>query len=263
MDWDTLRVVLAIHKHGNLTKAAHSLEQSAATVGRHLSRLEESLGTKIFDRFNSGLYITEVGQEVLRVAEQVEREVTQLQDRVTTAEDPESGELRVSLPLFAMFEDLAEDIVQFMALYPKIKLTLLETDNLLHPHAREAEITFRAQSNPSSGLWGYKLDVLHPGFYASTRFLEKWGDLMAKSPQTVPLPYIELEAAKKSDGINALKETFPNARAIASVNSYDCLLPLMAQGLGIGRITSYVADYMRDFVKVLDSRPQIHGHSGS
>lgn len=252
MDWDTLRVVLAIHREGSLAKAASSLKVSSPTVGRQLSRLEETLNAKVFDRFNSGLFITELGQEVLRAAEQMELEMQALQSRMQSVIDPLGGEIRISMPVGMMQDQLAHDIDLFLSLYPNITLKFEETDSLKHPHSRETDIVFRAQDNPSSGLWGYKLDTLAAGYYASEAFMERWGDLIKSSPQTAPVPYIDISAASPADGIRQLLEMLPNAKPIAACNTYDCLLPMVRQGIGLGRMTSYVANNIRGLSKILD-----------
>ena len=66
MDWDHLRVFLAVARSGQLLGAARKLGVNHATVARQLDALEASLGTLLFDRRPSGTVLTEA--EVIEVA---------------------------------------------------------------------------------------------------------------------------------------------------------------------------------------------------
>ena len=55
MDWDDLRIVLAIARHGSLNAAARALGTTQPTVSRRLDALERSIGGKLFERAANGL----------------------------------------------------------------------------------------------------------------------------------------------------------------------------------------------------------------
>lgn len=252
LDWDTFRVVIAISREGSLSRAAKSLGISQPTAGRYLNRLEERLGSKLFDRFNSGMFPTPVGQEVISSALRLEEEIQSLGLRVNKADESEGGEIRISLPLHVMPYGLANDIKRFVRKHPKIKLTFIETNDCIDPNARTADIIVRAQDEPSSGLWGYKITDVRFDFYAARSFMEEWGQAMATRPDTVELPYFDVTSAGPGGDIEVLKRRFPNAKAFGTCNTYDCLIPLVREGLAVGRIARFMAERVPDLVSVCD-----------
>ncbi len=56
-DWDNLRIVLAVFRHGSLAAAARVLRVDETTIGRRLKALETALGTRLFDRTAHGLVL--------------------------------------------------------------------------------------------------------------------------------------------------------------------------------------------------------------
>ncbi|MBV9248549.1 MAG: LysR family transcriptional regulator, partial [Acetobacteraceae bacterium] len=59
LEWDDLRVFLAIARHGSLTAAARALRVTQPTMGRRLEILEERLGTRLFERRPTGPVLTD------------------------------------------------------------------------------------------------------------------------------------------------------------------------------------------------------------
>jgi len=94
MDWDDLKFVLAIARHGSLSSAAKALDSTQPTVSRRLDGLEHRIGAKLFERAVTGLSPTalcaglvESLTDMEEAAQAVERRVaardTGLQGRIT------------------------------------------------------------------------------------------------------------------------------------------------------------------------------------
>jgi DNA-binding transcriptional LysR family regulator len=61
MNWDDVRVFLAVVRNGQILGAARSLHLNHATVARRIDALEASLGTKLLHRRTNGTELTEEG----------------------------------------------------------------------------------------------------------------------------------------------------------------------------------------------------------
>src|SRR5271170_2725028 len=59
MDWDDVRVFLAVARHGSLRAAGRALGLSQPTIGRRLASFEAAFGgPTLFDRLPEGLRLT-------------------------------------------------------------------------------------------------------------------------------------------------------------------------------------------------------------
>ena len=54
MDWDNVRVFLAVARAGQFVAAAKRLRLDHATVSRRIAALEAALGAKLFERRTTG-----------------------------------------------------------------------------------------------------------------------------------------------------------------------------------------------------------------
>ena len=87
MDWDNLKVALAISRTGSLTQAAQMLGIDQSTAGRRLSALEAELGVILFVRSKTGFALTDAGEAAVKQAIEVERRVDRLVDEVTRSDE--------------------------------------------------------------------------------------------------------------------------------------------------------------------------------
>ena len=62
MDWDDVRVFLAVARHGSLRAAGRALGLSQPTIGRRLASFEATFGgPTLFDRLPEGLRLNAAG----------------------------------------------------------------------------------------------------------------------------------------------------------------------------------------------------------
>lgn len=97
LNLEQLRAFLAVVKLKSVNKAAQVLHVSQPAVTSRLKKLEEALGTPLFDRSASGMHLTRSGELLVRYAEQV----AQIESRVLRdVMDPQgvAGLLRIGVP---------------------------------------------------------------------------------------------------------------------------------------------------------------------
>ncbi|HEX7201225.1 MAG TPA: LysR family transcriptional regulator, partial [Arthrobacter sp.] len=69
---DDLLVLLAVSRSAKFTTAAQALGLNHTTVSRRIAALEKALGGRVLARATGGWELTELGEQAVRVAEQVE-----------------------------------------------------------------------------------------------------------------------------------------------------------------------------------------------
>src|SRR6202041_4152852 len=97
IDWDDVRYFLAVARGGSVRAAAERLKVNHSTVLRRIAQLEERLGTQMFEKLPSGYRLTEAGEEVLELGNQMEASSNQLETRVFGRDQNVRGLLRVTL----------------------------------------------------------------------------------------------------------------------------------------------------------------------
>ena len=123
VDWDDLKVALAVARLGSLTRAAREIGVDPSTAGRRLSALEADLGAVLFVRSKAGLAPTEAGEVALTHAREIEARTQSLADEV--APGAPTGPVRlIGNPW--MLERLAEVALPALAArHPGVVLRLI------------------------------------------------------------------------------------------------------------------------------------------
>jgi DNA-binding transcriptional LysR family regulator len=97
MDWDDVRVFLAVARKGSMRAAGRALGLSQPTIARRLAAFEAAFGgSPLFDRLPEGLRLNAAGEQLVPEAESVEDAVLTLERRRAAASPVLSGTVRVS-----------------------------------------------------------------------------------------------------------------------------------------------------------------------
>ena len=123
MDWDNLKVVLAISRAGSLTGAAQLLGVDQSTVGRKLTAAEKDVGAILFVRAKSGFVPTQAGEITLRHAEQVENALRNMSDDISDAQSGARGTVRIVGNAWMMQELAGREVQSFFQSNPKAQFT--------------------------------------------------------------------------------------------------------------------------------------------
>ncbi|MDI4664033.1 LysR family transcriptional regulator [Xanthobacter autotrophicus] len=175
MDWDHLRVFLAVARHGQLLAAGRRLGLNHATVARRLDALEEALSAPLFDRRPAGCVPTQAGERLLPAAERVEAEMLGIAEGFREAAADVSGTVRIGAPDGLGNYFLAAELGALAALYPDLVVELVPLPRTFSLSRREADLAI-VLDRPTEGrllvsrLIDYTLSV-----YAARAYLERHG----------------------------------------------------------------------------------------
>jgi len=159
MNWDDLKVLLALHRAGSTRKAATTLGVSNTTVMRRLESLEQQVGGRLFDRTPDGFRATSFAEQLLPVAREVEEMLTEAERQVSGKDSELNGRIRLSLPAVPVTH-VAESIAEFAVRYPRIELDITVSDYPVDLARREADIAVRGipkHKRPPKDIVGIKL----------------------------------------------------------------------------------------------------------
>lgn len=145
--WAELRTAYQVAKLGTVSGAAEALGYHRATVNRHIDVLEAEIGARIFIRHARGYALTEVGEDVLRVAEKTESLIDDLAGRVQGGKAQIDGEIK--LTILAPFAGiLMPAVTAFRTENPQCTVVIDATEDLAKLEYGEAHIAVRAGAKP-------------------------------------------------------------------------------------------------------------------
>ena len=130
MKLQQLRYVLAVFRHENhMSAAAEALHVSQPGVSQQIQLLEDELGFEIFIRKrNRILGITEPGKHVISVAQRILSDAEGLRNYGEEIAAHGRGSLTIATTHTQARYMLPKKIEKFVALYPKVRLALLQAN---------------------------------------------------------------------------------------------------------------------------------------
>lgn len=143
MEWSDVRIFLAVARTGTLGGAAKTLKLSHPTIGRRLRALEEATGQVLFQRTTDGFVLTDEGNFVHSLAEQMEESALTMERRLAGETQKLEGLLRLASADWFGAYVLPPVVLQFARTFPGVQVELLTGQRLFNLAQREADLVFR------------------------------------------------------------------------------------------------------------------------
>jgi DNA-binding transcriptional LysR family regulator len=249
MDWDDLRVFLAVARSESLSGAGKVLRLDPATVGRRMARLEEALTARLFAKSPQGYALTEQGQRMLAHAERAEQAMLEAVEEVQGASGL-TGQIRIGAPDGCANYLLPQVVTRICEENPGLEVQIVALPRVFNLSKREADMAIGV-SRPEAGrltvqkLTNYKLHLA-----ASRAYLERAG-----APQSLEdlkahriVGYIPDMIFDKE--LDYLTEIGAGAAPLAS-NSVSVQLNWLRTGGGIGIVHDFAIPSAPELVKIL------------
>lgn len=176
MDWDDLRLFLAVMRTETLTHAAKRLKLDHSTVCRRIAQLELCLGGALFQRHRTGLKPTELALSVLENANSVEAAVLAMRESLSGKNQEPAGTVRIAMMEGIGSLYLARRILPFIQRYPQIRLELITSSQLLNITRREAEIFLSFFKPDGRNLHCEQVGQIALSLYGADNYFARFGE---------------------------------------------------------------------------------------
>jgi molybdate transport repressor ModE-like protein len=251
MDWDNLRIFLAIARAGQILAAAKSLQLNHATVARRLDALEASLNARLFERRTTGAVLTPAGESLLTRVERMESEVLQADADLPATGAALSGIVRVGAPDgFGTFH-LAAELARLANQHPVLTIQLVPLPRTFSLSRREADIVITIE-RPKLGkaiikkLTDYSLSV-----YAAKSYLERTGMIRERSDLEGRLFITYVEDIAYSRALDYTADLGKLMKRHYECGSVVAQMEAVRAGEGIGILHDYAAALYPDLVRIM------------
>jgi len=186
MDWlQPMRIFVSVVQNGSLSSAGRQLGLSPASVSRHISALEESLGCRLVNRTSRKLTLTEAGELYFARVEQILQQVAEAKDSVSQLQTMPRGTLRVHSRMLVGQLHIAPALPAFLAQNPEVKVDLLLSNRVVDLVEQNIDIDVRIGKLIDSSLVARQLAVSErilcaaPSYLASRPAIAKPADIAA------------------------------------------------------------------------------------
>jgi DNA-binding transcriptional LysR family regulator len=259
VNWDDLKVFLAVHRTGSFAAAGRTLSVNATTIGRRITTFESHLGSRLFTRTSDGLVPTATAESLLDAAEQMERHVKMAERRVAGEDARLEGTVRLAVTVHFASAFLVDQLRVFRRRHPMIELELL-TSTALHDLSRGAADLAVRFTAPGGGVpMGPQgpTDVLAQrtcnfgvGVFASRAYLDRTGppeDLHALEGLDLVVPAERMRYIPGYDWSSRARE---NNRVAVTLDGIQAMVAATAAGFGLCALPCFLTGRYPELVRI-------------
>ncbi len=250
MDWNDLRFFLEVARTNSLTKSAVKLKVSQSTVSRRISALESSLQTCLFLHHQTGYFLTDAGQKVLRYAEEVEAKVETLEKQMSGRDLTPAGTVRLATAVTLANHLIIPALPRFKACYPDILLELITGVNTVSVLRNDADIALRLVRPEQNSLKIRKVGVIKSAVYGSETYIHEHpapvdNPIAGRSFITWDESFSHLSSARW------LNKHFPDRTSALALTSLVTKIAAVKASLGLAVLPCFIAAQNSELVEVI------------
>ncbi len=249
MDWDDLRIFLAVARAESLSGAGKLLKIDPATVGRRIARLEEGLGVRLFQKSPQGYLLTDEGSRLIPHAESAEAALISATEALSGPEGL-SGQIRIGAPDGCANYLLPQVIARICDENRGLEVQIVALPRVFNLSKREADMAI-AVSRPEAGrLTVQKLTDYRLHLAASRAYLDRHPPILGPADLRYHrfVGYIpDMIFDKELDYLAEIGVTPP---PLAS-NSVSVQLNFLRHGAGVGVVHDFALPAAPELQRVL------------
>jgi LysR family cyn operon transcriptional activator len=265
MDLNQLRAFLAVAREGHMTRAARQLHLTQPAVSAQISKLEEEVGHRLFDRTPTGMMLTEAGG---LFREYVEESLLHLENGRLALDQLaglEKGSLSVGGGATATTYLLPPILGRFHAENPGIRFFVREqssqqsVEDVLAGDLDLGIVTLPIKLPSGSSAASSKLEVepwvedemrliVPPAHEANARDSFEWSDLAG-----MPLVLFEAGSAVRDIIDRRISDAQIDVDIVMELRSIESIKQMVAQGIGSGFVSQFALGEQQEGLRCVEN----------
>jgi DNA-binding transcriptional LysR family regulator len=242
-DFEALAIFAKVVELRSFAAAAGELALSKATVSKAVSRLEERLGARLFNRTSRRLALTDAGQRLSERAARLLTDGEAAESEVQAQSATPRGLVRFAVPMTFGVKVVAPLLPEFLKAYPEVAIDLHLSDATVDLIGDGFDAGLRIARLPDSSLIARRLCPMPRYTVAAPSYLKRHG--RPTHPMSLAdhkcFGYAYLSNPNVWHYTNAAgEEVSVRPAGPLRVNNGEALLPAVLAGLGIADLPEFI-----------------------
>jgi DNA-binding transcriptional LysR family regulator len=242
-DFEALAIFAKVVELRSFAAAAGELALSKATVSKAVSRLEERLGARLFNRTSRRLALTDAGQRLSERAARLLTDGEAAESEVLAQSATPRGLVRLAVPMTFGVKVVAPLLPEFLKTYPEVAIDLHLSDATVDLIGEGFDAGLRIARLPDSSLIARRLCPMPRYTVAAPSYLKRHGR------PTHPMHLADHKCFGYAYLSNpnvwhytsaAGEEVSVRPAGPLRVNNGEALLPAVLAGLGIADLPEFI-----------------------
>jgi DNA-binding transcriptional LysR family regulator len=242
-DFEGLAIFAKVVELRSFAAAASELALSKATVSKAVSRLEQRLGARLFNRTSRRLALTDAGQKLSGRAQRLLAEGEAVENETLAQSVSPRGLVRLAVPMTFGVKAVAPILPEFLKAYPDVTIDLHLSDAMMDLIGEGFDAALRIARLPDSSLVARRLCAVARHTVAAPSYLKRHGRPTHPMhlAQHKCFGYIYLSTPDVWHYCNATgEEASVRPAGQLRVNNGEALLPAVIAGLGIADLPDFI-----------------------
>ena len=244
MDLNQLRIFVAVANAGGFAAAADALDVTPSTVTRAITRLETSLGVRLFNRTTRSVSLTEAGEIFLAQISPSLNEIDAAAEFARKGRTELTGTLRVSASVSFGQHIIAPALPSFHRDHPNLAVDLMLSDAVSDLVADRIDVAVRHGTLQDSSLVARRLAnvtyrlVASPDYLRDTAPIETPSDIARHTCLTYP--YAAFRSTWRFQRGGSQQDIDLHAKM--RVSNASALAVCAKSGLGLALLADWLVD---------------------
>jgi DNA-binding transcriptional LysR family regulator len=242
-DFEALAIFAKVVELRSFAAAASELALSKATVSKAVTRLEQRLGARLFNRTSRRLALTDAGQKLTERAARLLADGEAAENEALSQSVAPRGLVRFAVPMTFGVRMVAPILPEFLKRYPDVSIDLHLSDAMVDLIGEGFDAGLRIASLPDSSLIARRLCAMPRYTVAAPAYLKQYGRpthpmhlaqhrCFAYSYLSTPNVWHYTNAAGEQASVRPA--------APLRVNNGEALMPALIAGLGIADLPEFI-----------------------
>ena len=242
-DFEALAIFAKVVELRSFAAAASELAMSKATVSKAVTRLEERLGARLFNRTSRRLALTDAGHKLAERATRLLADGEAAENEALAQSVAPRGLVRLAVPMSFGIKAVAPLLPEFFQTYPEVSVDLHLSDATVDLIGEGFDAALRIARLPDSSLIARRLFTMPRYTVAAPSYLKRFG--RPTHPMHLAehkcFSYAYLSTSNVWHYTNAAGEQAsvrPGGQL--RVNNGEAVMPALIAGLGIADLPEFI-----------------------